>query len=114
MGSVLTTASTVTCVHDGAVTFTGQTKLRFATNPVLVRIDPLLTNTAIGCKNSGTGITPCKNVTGITGGVAVKLRAGAGPVLLDGLAGTTNGVVAGVFQLLRTPATADQTKLTAQ
>jgi hypothetical protein len=113
MVSVLTTGSTVTCLHAGNVTFAGQTRLRFGTAAVLVLKSPPTANSAIDCKNSGSGITPCKNITSVTAGLAVKLRVGADPVLLASLAGLTNGVVAGAFQLLNTPS-ANQTKLTAQ
>jgi hypothetical protein len=114
MANVLTTGSTVTCLHDAAVTFGGQTKLRFGTanRPVLVRSSVLDKDIAM-CGNSGTGISPCKKVTDITSGLATKLRVGTDPVLLESLAGLTNGTVSGVIQPLKA-ASAGQAKLTAQ
>ena len=61
-----------------------------------------------GCTQVGTGLTPCTTIMTVTAGEASKLTVGGVAVLLETLAGITNGNPDKSFS-----ANAGQTKLTA-
>jgi hypothetical protein len=108
MASVLTTGSTVVCGHAGVVTLTSAAKLTVQGRNVLTAasLGPVGAGGAT-CQTVGPGTVKCTNVT-ISGGQSSKLQAGGASVLLDTLAGTTNGNPPGM-----PTAVAGQTRLTA-
>ena len=107
MATVLTTGSSVTCSHQGRVALSSSAKLKVANNPVLLSTDFAswgITN----CTQTGGPPTPCTNIVSVATGPASKLTVGRVPVMLDTLAGPTNGAPPGTVS-----ATAGHTKLTA-
>jgi hypothetical protein len=94
---VLTAAGTVTCGHVpfGTVVLAGAGKLRVGGSPVLVAagVGPAV---GAGCTPSQQGDVACATVAGVTGGLSAKLTVGGSPVVLETLAGTTNGIIKGV------------------
>ncbi|MFD0920112.1 hypothetical protein [Saccharopolyspora rosea] len=119
MHPVLTTASRVTCGHPpGAVHAAGRAKLAVGGSPVLRRADldgAAVENCGIQPASDASGPTAvkCLAVTGITAGVSSRLRVGGEPVLLDSLAGKTNGMLAKKTPQELLAATAVQDKLRA-
>jgi hypothetical protein len=134
MSGVLTTASSVTCGHaPGAVQTSSNAKLTVGGNPVLLK-SSIDRQPVSGCVTppatdaSGPTAGPCTFVTGdpyvpapppaagspgVTAGEAQKLTANGNPVMLDTLAGKTNGMVAKTTPQTLLAATAGQSKLTA-
>jgi hypothetical protein len=111
MPAVLTTASTVVCGtpgpnHRGTVALVGNAKLKVAGHAVV-----LAGNVGPGVQNCGTPASnstkPCATATP-SGGEASKLTVDNVAVMLDTVAGTTNGNPAGAIE-----ATANQTTLNA-
>jgi hypothetical protein len=100
--AVLTEESTVTCGHQGSVTPTGISRLKVNGNPVLVGASLADTPVSASCNltpssdSGGIIAQKCTSVTGVTSEKAGKLKvrtpAGIGGVLMDPLAGTTNGI----------------------
>ncbi len=115
MGAVLTTASKVACGHDpGKVATSATAKLKVNGNLVLLK-SGIAGKSVSGCStvtDPNTSTLQCSTVTSVTAGEATKLKAGGSPVMLDTLAGATNGTVSGTPQT-KLSATASQTKLTA-
>ncbi len=112
MAKVLTTASTVECGHTGIVTTVSTAKLSVNRAPVLTTAS--IAGKAIsGCVTVPPPQTnkPCTLATAVSAGQAVKLTVGRQPVMLDTLAGTTDGVSSVKPPALS--ATAAQTKLSA-
>ena len=107
MANALSRATTVTCTHLKAVSLGGQAKLRVAGQPVLVE-NSVKGGAISGCPNNQGGNTPCTSVSKVTATFAAKLRFGTDPVLLQPLAGETNGTVKPLLT------SGGQTKLTAQ
>lgn len=95
MGKVLTMDSRVSCGHNppGFVVPQSAAKLAVAGQPVLVQSS--VTAIGPGCVIQKQGDIPCATVVSITGGQSVKLRVSGGAVLLDSLAGSTNGTING-------------------
>jgi hypothetical protein len=92
MPAVLTTASTLRCVHGGTVTVPpSQTLLTVAGKPVLVQSD-LVNAVVAGCPNSNPSAsqTPCLKITSLTTGASVTLSVAGRPVLLATARGLTN------------------------
>lgn len=88
---VLNLAAVLKCSHGGTLQISPQSvKLRVAANEVLME-QHIISALIAGCPQSGSGITPCTAVTQITAGQATKLTINSQPVLLDTLAGITNG-----------------------
>ena len=114
MASVLTTASRVACPHGGAVSTSGQSRLRVLDAPVLrqdgVAGRALDSNCAV-VTDPNTSTLKCATVAAVTAGQATKLKVGGAAVLLDTLAGTTNGTPPPTGATLS--ATAGQAKLRA-
>jgi hypothetical protein len=100
--AVLTEESTVTCGHQGSVTPTGIGRLKVNGNPVLVEASLADTPVSASCNltpssdSGGIIAQKCTSVTGVTSEKAGKLKvrtpAGIRGVLMDPLAGTTNGI----------------------
>lgn len=108
MAGVLTSASNVQCGHQGTVSTSSTTRLKVQGGAVLTE-SGVMGMPVAGCTTApSTSTKPCLSVTGIITGRALKLRAGGQPVLLDTLAGSTDGVPPGTL-----PASAGQTKLKA-
>jgi hypothetical protein len=95
MGSPLTASSDVECNHKGTVGVSSSTKLTVGGNAVLIATG--VVGTAIsGCLTpiaTTPPTQPCKTVLAILPvSQATKLTAGGAPVILDTLAGTTDGI----------------------
>jgi hypothetical protein len=114
MAGVLTTSSEVLCdtaapkLHGGKVQLSSGAKLKVAGAPVVTKagVGPSL---AQPCSTAPppTGNKPCTTAT-VASGEATKLKAGGSPVMLDTIAGSTDGVPPG-----KLPGKANQTKLKA-
>ena len=118
MPKVLTKGSNVTCGHSpGKVTTIGEPKFKVSGQPVLLKTG-IMGKPVSGCGTppaadaSGPTAKPCLTVTSVAAGEAIKLTAGGLPVMLDTLAGQTDGMVGKVTPQLLLSATAVQTKLT--
>ncbi|NLP64959.1 hypothetical protein [Paraburkholderia sacchari] len=118
MSGVLTTASNVTCGHAGNVSTSSSTKLQVNGAAVLLQ-SGIAGQSIAGCSTppasdaSGPTAKPCTTVASVTGGPAGKLQADSQPVMLDTLAGTTDGMVAKTTPQQLLAGIAGQTKLTA-
>jgi hypothetical protein len=95
MGKLLTMDSRVSCGHNpaGFVVPQSTAKLTLGGRPVLVQSS--ITTIGPGCLAQKQGDIPCATVVSITAGLSVKLRVGGAAVLLDSLAGSTNGTING-------------------
>lgn len=123
MAKVLTTASSVSCGHgQGKVQSSSGAKLKVNGAAVLLKssIDGKSVNACGIVPAADASATPthvkCTAVgppPGVSAGESTKLRAGGSPVMLDTLAGKTNGMDNKVTPLTALAATAGQTKLTA-
>ena len=123
MPKVLTTTpvSNVTCGHKGNVQTTSTAKLQVNSSPVLMEssIDgkPIVACTTVPAADAGGPTAkPCTTVSpppAITAGRATKLMVDGVPVILDTLAGKTDGMVAKVTPQLLLNGTANHNKLTA-
>lgn len=119
MAAVLTENSNVTCGHTGSASTSGVSKLTVNGHPVLLEsgianktVNNCVTPTASDSSMRPTD-KPCTLVSSVTGGAAAKLKVKGQPVMLDTLAGSTDGMVGGVTPQNLLSATAAQTKLTA-
>ena len=98
MAYVLTTGSTVHCGHGGAVSTEGAPKLKVAGKPVLRKAGIDGKSVAASCAlqdvsdTSGPVTIKCTTVMSVTDGEAKKLKVGGAAVMLDTLAGGTNGM----------------------
>jgi hypothetical protein len=113
MADVLTKASSVTCGHQGAVATSGDSRLQVNDSPVLLQAGVVGKSVSATPPNKCTtqqsnSTKPCASVTSLTSGTASKLRIGGQPVLLQGIAGTTDGNPPGQLA-----STANQSKLKA-
>lgn len=120
MGKVLTTASEVTCGHDptGPIVTEGSNKLTVSGDGVLTAAgvkDKSIDPTACGLTpNQGPPVTTrCKKVQSVTAGPAKLTVVGEAVLLEETVAGTTDGMLAGVTPQLLLRATAKQSRLTA-
>ena len=122
MSGVLTTASNVTCGHQGTVSTSSSTKLQVNGSAVLLQAG--IAGQSLGsppcstvAKADGSGTPtdkPCMTVASVTTtSAATKLQANGTAVMLDTLAGTTDGMVGKVTPQTSLSATAGQSKLTA-
>jgi hypothetical protein len=111
---VLTDVSSVDCGHVGLVSTAGETKLKVEGALVLLEAG-ILNRSVWACPvvdDANTSTVKCRLVTSISGGRATKLRVNGRPVMLETLAGGTDGKAAGTpVQLLK--ASAGQSKLEA-
>jgi hypothetical protein len=93
MPAVLTTDSTLKCVHGGSLVVQASVPVLTAGGPaVLVRAD-LLAAAISNCTNTNAaaGQTPCLKVTAILTGISTTLTAGGLEVMLETAQGLTNG-----------------------
>lgn len=115
MAGVLTTASNVKCGHGpGRVSTSGSAKLKVGGNAVLLKTG-VSSKSVSGCTtvtDANTSSLQCSTVSSVTAGEATKLKVGGSFVMLDTLAGQTDGQVSGTPQVALS-ATAGQTKLKA-
>jgi hypothetical protein len=112
---VLTEQSTVVCADQAAVQKTaGQSKLTVAGAPVLVDGD--LNGASVSAcptvTDPMTGQIKCAAVASVIGGVATKLKVGGKGVLLETVAGQTNGALPGGAPKTWSVQSAGQTRLT--
>jgi hypothetical protein len=114
MSKVVTKASTVRCgeltggKHGGTVSTSSSNKLTVNGSAVLTA-DGVSGKSVVGCQTPTSNSTqPCKNVGSVMSGLASKLTTGGKPVVLEGVAGATDGVPPGGLA-----ADASQNKLTA-
>lgn len=118
MPGVLTTGSSVVCGHGGTVSTSGSAKLKVTGNPVLLKAG-IAGKSVSGCGTPtvppppGPPSSPCHSVASVITGEATKLKVSGSPVMLETLAGTTDGVIGGLTPQTLLSATAGQTKLTA-
>ena len=119
MSGVLTTASNVTCGHQGTVSTSSSTKLKVSGAAVLLQAGVAgksvgTCSTPPAADASGTPTAqPCQTVASVGAGAATKLQAGGTPVMVDTLTGTTDGMVGKVTPQTLLSASAGQSKLTA-
>ncbi len=104
MGAVLTMHSSISCLHTGKVQTTSVLPLRVQGAAVLVQ-ESIEKKSIAGCKPpppppNQPPNQPCTIVDKISGGSAQKLKVNGQPVMLQTLAGMTNGIVSGVQQPL--------------
>jgi hypothetical protein len=91
MPAVLTAVSVVRCPHQAPLLIQPSQRLLVVDGQaVLVQAD-LLAATVTACPNSGPGLKPCTKVTSILTGLAVTLRVGIEPVVLETAQGLTDG-----------------------
>lgn len=129
MAKVLTINSLVTCAHKGRISLKSSTKLTVNRKPVLVK-SAIDRQTIMNCTTvlkvdpAGPIDLPCNSVSatplpappsmsGVTTGEARKLTVGGEPVMLDTLAGQTNGMVGKVAPQPGLSAVAQHNKLVA-
>jgi hypothetical protein len=118
MPGVLTTASNVTCGHSGSVSTSSSTKLRVSDSAVLLK-DGINGKSVSSCgitpasDSSGITASKCTTVSAVTSGTATKLQADGQPVMLDTLAGATDGLMVSKLPQALLSGTAGQSKLTA-
>jgi hypothetical protein len=97
MPLVLTEKSSLVCANQGTVQLTAtQSKLAVAGAKVLVTGD--LTSAPIRRCTTPTvsgppPSAPCMTITSVVGGVSTKLKVAGKGVLLQGINGTTDGIV---------------------
>ena len=92
MPTVLTSASTLQCVHGGTVVVTAsQQLLTAASSPVLVEVD-LRSATVSGCTNTVASLSqkPCTTITSLLVGASTTLTVNGQPVLLETARGLTD------------------------
>jgi hypothetical protein len=119
MAGVLTTADTVKCGHQsGKVSTSSSAKLQVDGSAVLLKTS-IANKSVSNCgtqpksDSSGPTDTKCNSVSSVTKGEATKLKADGKPVMLDTLAGMTDGMVSKTTPQTKLKAATDQTKLTA-
>jgi hypothetical protein len=119
MPNVLTAAATVDCGHGGSVAKKSDPQIKLTVAGAAVLIEASLVNQPVtGCLTVPTGppgpvSIQCLQCTGVTSAKSAKLTAHTTAVLLDPLAGQTNGEVSNVTPQTLLKATGVQTKLTA-
>jgi hypothetical protein len=118
MPGVLTKGSNVTCGHGGTVVTSSPAKLKVNGQAVLLK-DGIASKPVSGCTTppasdpSGPTAIPCATVTSVDLGEATKLKVDGSAVMLETLAGKTDGMVAKMTPQTLLSATAGQNKLTA-
>lgn len=119
MPNVLTIVSTVTCGHNGNVIVAGEPKLKVKGNGALIKASieqKGIPDCGIipAVDSSGTETDrKCTLVNSVTRGEATKLKVNGNPVILDTLAGTTDGMEAKLIPQTKLAANANQVKLKA-
>lgn len=101
MPAVLTTSSTLKCVHGGTLQVQASTsQLSADGSPVLVGAD-LLAATIPDCpnKNPPAGLLPCVAVTSVRLGESTNLTVAGQAVLLENATGLTSSTPPGTWQV---------------
>jgi hypothetical protein len=96
MSLVLTDKSSLTCANHGTVQLTAtQSKLTVAGAKVVVTGDltGALISNCITVTDATKGTKQCMMIISAQGGVSAKLKVAGKGVLLDGITGTTDGIV---------------------
>jgi hypothetical protein len=118
MPHVLTTGSNVTCGHSGTVSTASTAKLKVNGQPVLLK-EGIQGRSVAGCTTppasdiSGPTAKPCTLVSTVSAGAATKLKVSGQSVMLQTLAGATDGMVAKETPQKLLSADAGQVKLTS-
>ncbi|MBS3939680.1 MAG: hypothetical protein KG028_01845 [Actinobacteria bacterium] len=117
MGLVMTVAGKVACGHGNAVGVSSSRVLTVDGREVLTAAEiesgsQPPTDPAVTSDNSGTITAPCTSFS-VTGGTAVALTVSGDGVVVDSLAGTTNGYLAKATELPLSCGSAGQVALTA-
>src|SRR5689334_6568307 len=108
MSNVLTASSNVQCSHAGTISVTGVPKLTIQGMSALVEAG-IAAKSVARCSTPASSTTkPCTTVIAVAAGRAIKLKVAGQPVILDTLAGATDGNPPGKLQ-----ASTMQTKLKA-
>jgi hypothetical protein len=107
MPKVLTISGSIRCSHQGKASLMSEAKLTVNGNAVLLQSDYAQWMIP-DCTQKGGSVTPCTNIASLSAGFAGKLTVGGVAVLLDTLAGQTNGAPPGTLS-----ASEAQDKLTA-
>ena len=113
--AVLTTASSVTCADSGTVAPTSTRRLRVGGKPVLLAPGAGESISISACPvtdDASHSILKCTSVSSLTAGNSSRLTVGGTSVLLDVLAGFSNGTPPPTGKPLP-PAAANQTRLRA-
>jgi hypothetical protein len=117
MPGVLTTGSNVSCGHAGTVTTSSSAKLKVNGQPVLLK-EGIASKSVSACSTpnasdaSGPTAIPCATVSSVDAGEATKITAGGSAVMIETLAGKTDGMVGKVTPQMLLSAAAGQNKLT--
>ena len=117
MPKVITQQSTLKCAHGGTLTLSAsQSKLKLGGAAVLVAGDLdgksiSLCPTPTTPPPPGPVNKPCTTVAGVIAGTSVRLKVGGKAVLLETVAGTTDGVLANVPAQPWSVTSANQSKL---
>jgi hypothetical protein len=95
----LTEDAVIVCAHElGNVQIvTSQTLVTIGRRIVLVEPDPERRDLR-GCPNLGVSIKPCQHTLGVKVGYSRFVRIGGQPVVLDHLAGLTDGTPPGLVE----------------
>jgi len=93
MGKVLTTASSIQCVHQGIVVpTTGQSVLKVNGNPVLVeKVQGSITPGSCTQVSPPASNVPCTTIESQSTGTSTVLKVNGKPVALDNASGLTDG-----------------------
>ena len=112
MALILTTASRLSCPHQGTVQLAaGRTQLTVDGKPALARSD-VMGRPIAGCTTPASNTTkPCTTVVSVLAGESLLLSAGGPKVLTADARGMTDGLSGGPVQWSVT--SAGQTKLEA-
>jgi len=113
MGAVLTQGSTLACGHGATGSASGNSKLKVSGSAVLTSAGTSgWSFVPASCSQQVTQATPnnnpCSQLSSQNGGKSQKLTVGGSPVILESIAGDTNGK-----PLSDVKCTAGQSKLTA-
>jgi hypothetical protein len=113
MAAALSLDSSVTCNHQGIVSTQGSSRLTVNTKGVLLKSGIQGQSVSTACTTQtdpNTGNKQCTTVSTVTSGESSRLTVDGNGVVLDSLAGATDGVLSGKPGSLQ--ASAVQSRLT--
>jgi hypothetical protein len=93
MGKALTMASQVSCGHKPPGFVEPQSTAKLSVNGQKVLVESSIKTIGTGCTAQSQQDIPCTLVNAITAGQSAKLFTGGLAVMLDSLAGSTNGKI---------------------